>query len=99
MLTYRYHTMPGARAKAAHVGCRGALFAWESADTGEETTPERVVGPDGALIDILTGQMEHHIAADVAYAVWQYGMACNDQAFLREPGPCRVLQAPPEAGP
>ncbi len=72
MLMYRYHTLPGARAKADAMGYKGALYAWESADTGEETTPERVVGPNGEMIDILTGRMEHHISADIAYAVWQY---------------------------
>ena len=41
LLMYRYHTLPGARAKAARMGWRGALYAWESADTGEETTPEQ----------------------------------------------------------
>ena len=45
LLMYRYHTLPGARAKADAMGYKGALYAWESADTGEETTPERVVGP------------------------------------------------------
>ena len=40
LLMYRYHTLPGARAKAARMGYRGAMYAWESADTGEETTPE-----------------------------------------------------------
>jgi hypothetical protein len=70
---YRYHTLPGARAKAAHFGFKGALYAWESADTGTETTPERVVVADGTMVEILTGQMEHHISADVAYAVWQSG--------------------------
>ena len=55
LLMYRFHTLPGARAKAARIGCKGALYAWESADTGEETTPERVVAPDGVLVDILTG--------------------------------------------
>ena len=79
---YRYHTLPGARAKAAHFGFKGALYAWESADTGEETTPERVVGPDGEMIDILTGKMEHHISADVAYAVWQYWRATGDDDFF-----------------
>jgi trehalose/maltose hydrolase-like predicted phosphorylase len=42
MLMYRYHTLRGAREKAAAMGYKGALYAWESADTGEETTPERV---------------------------------------------------------
>ena len=79
---YRYHTLPGARAKAAQIGYRGALYAWESADTGEETTPERVVGPDGTLIDILSGRMEHHISADIAYAVWQYWRATGDDDVL-----------------
>jgi len=84
LLMYRFHTLPGARAKAAHFGFRGALYAWESADTGEETTPERVVGSDGKLVEILTGQMEHHISADVAYAVWQYWrFTADDDFFLR----------------
>jgi trehalose/maltose hydrolase-like predicted phosphorylase len=92
MLMYRYRTLSGARAKAAHVGCRGALFAWESADTGEETTPERVVGPDGTLIDILTGRMEHHIAADVAYAVWRYWRVTGDDDFFLSAGAEIILE-------
>ena len=39
LLLYRYHTLPAARAKAARLGYRGALYAWESADTGDEATP------------------------------------------------------------
>ena len=86
MLMYRYHTLPGARAKADAMGYKGALYAWESADTGEETTPERVVGPNGEMIDILTGKMEHHISADIAYAVWQYWRATGDDAFFLDAG-------------
>jgi trehalose/maltose hydrolase-like predicted phosphorylase len=48
MLMYRFHTLSGARMKATQIGCRGALYAWESADTGIETTPDRVIGPAGA---------------------------------------------------
>ena len=92
MLMYRYHTLVGAREKAAKTGYKGALYAWESADTGEETTPERVVGPNGAMIDILTGRMEQHISADVAYAVWQY-LACHWRRCVlhrcRSGGPAR----------
>ena len=78
LLMYRYHTLPGARAKAAHFGFKGALYAWESADTGAETTPERIVVSDGTMVEILTGQMEHHISADVAYAVWHYWRATGE---------------------
>jgi trehalose/maltose hydrolase-like predicted phosphorylase len=86
LLMYRFHTLPGARAKARHFGFRGALYAWESAATGEETTPERVMGSDGEPVDILTGQMEHHISADVAYAVWQYWRVTGDDDFFRRAG-------------
>jgi len=86
MLMYRYHTLNAARQKAASGGYRGALYAWESADSGEEVTPTSVVGPLGEVIPILTGQLEHHISADVAYAVWQYWEATGDDEFLRVAG-------------
>jgi trehalose/maltose hydrolase-like predicted phosphorylase len=86
LLMYRFHTLPGARAKAAHFGFKGALYAWESADTGMETTPEQVVVPDGTVVEILTGKMEHHISADVAYAVWQYWRATGDDDFFLQAG-------------
>ena len=75
LLMYRFRTIDGARAKAAGMGWRGAMYAWESADTGAEATPEQVVGPDGQIVDVLCGKQEQHITADVAYAVWQYWQA------------------------
>jgi trehalose/maltose hydrolase-like predicted phosphorylase len=82
LLMYRFHTLPSARAKAAQFGFEGALYAWESADTGKETTPNCVVAPDGALVEILTGKMEQHISADIAYAAWQYWRATGDDEFF-----------------
>jgi trehalose/maltose hydrolase-like predicted phosphorylase len=86
LLMYRFHTLAGARAKAAGMGWRGALYAWESADTGAETTPEHAIGADGEVIDILCGRHEQHISADVAYAVWQYWRATADETFLLAAG-------------
>ena len=86
LLMYRFHTLDAARAKAAEMGWRGALYAWESADTGIETTPEHAIGPDRQIIDILCGKQEQHISADIAYAVWQYWQATGDDAFLRDAG-------------
>jgi trehalose/maltose hydrolase-like predicted phosphorylase len=82
LLMYRFNTLPAARAKAARAGYKGALYAWESADTGEETTPEHVVGDDGTAVEILTGKMEHHVSADIAYAVWKYWRASGDDEFF-----------------
>ena len=86
LLMYRYHTLPGARDKAVRMGWRGAMYAWESTDTGEETTPEQLIGPTGELIQVLCGTQEQHITADVAYAVWQYWEATGDDAFMIDAG-------------
>ncbi|HEX2118677.1 MAG TPA: glycosyl hydrolase family 65 protein, partial [Acidimicrobiales bacterium] len=92
LLAYRHRTLPAARAKAARLGYRGALYAWESADTGEETTPEYVYLPDGTRLTILTGVQEHHIAADVAWAVWQYWHVTGDDRFVEDMGAEMVVE-------
>jgi trehalose/maltose hydrolase-like predicted phosphorylase/nucleotide-binding universal stress UspA family protein len=86
LVMYRYHTLAGARAKAARLGYRGALYAWESTDSGEEVTPAFVVAPDGEVIRILTGEQEQHISADVAFGVWKYWEATGDERFLLQAG-------------
>ncbi len=92
LLMYRFHTLDGARAKAARMGWRGALYAWESADTGEETTPAQVTGPDRRVIPVLCGTQEQHISADVAYAVWEYWQATGDDGFLLAAGAEIILE-------
>ena len=83
MLLYRYHTLPGARRKAAAEGYPGALYPWESALTGDEVTPRWVPVPDQKeLLRIWTGDLELHINADVAYAAWQYWQVTGDDEFM-----------------
>lgn len=86
LLMYRYHTLPAARAKAKKMGFLGALYAWESTDTGEEATPPFALGPHRDVVRILCGVQEHHISADIAYAVWRYWQATGDIRFLLEAG-------------
>lgn len=86
LLMYRFHTLAAARDKARAQGYRGALYAWESADTGEEVTPPWAITPVGEVIPVLTGMQAHHISADVAYAVWQYWTVTGDDAFLCNAG-------------
>jgi beta-phosphoglucomutase len=91
LLLYRYHTLPGARRKAQAAGYEGAMYAWESAATGDETTPRWVPLPDGELVRIWCGDIEHHISADVAYAIVQYWRITGDDAFMRDYGAEIVL--------
>ena len=86
LLMYRYHSLAAARAKAARMGWRGALYAWESASGGEETTPDQAIGADGTVVKILSGKEEEHISADIAYAVWHYWRATGDDGFLFDAG-------------
>ncbi|MDJ0752371.1 MAG: beta-phosphoglucomutase [Ardenticatenaceae bacterium] len=88
MLMYRYHTLAGARRKAAGNGFSGAQFAWESAITGDEMTPTWVpdLNDKTKLVRIWTGDIQIHISADIAYAIMQYWQATGDEAFVRDYG-------------
>ncbi|MBV9511953.1 MAG: glycoside hydrolase family 65 protein [Caulobacteraceae bacterium] len=92
LLMYRFHTLDTARAKAKRLGYRGALYAWESAATGDECTPEYGTGPDGKTVEILAGKQEQHISADIARAVWTYWLATEDDGFLLQAGAEIVLE-------
>lgn len=92
LLMYRYHTLPAAKAKARQYGYRGALYAWESTDTGVDVTPPFVYNAAGERLEILTGIQEHHISADVAYATWQYWNATRDEVFFVQAGGEMILE-------
>jgi trehalose/maltose hydrolase-like predicted phosphorylase len=86
VLEYRIRRLPAARRAAAAVGCEGARFPWESADTGEEVTPPSVRDPAGKIVPIHTRHHAEHIVAGVAWAAWHYAQWTGDAAFLRGPG-------------
>jgi trehalose/maltose hydrolase-like predicted phosphorylase len=92
LLMYRYHTIEGARNKARAMGYRGALYAWESTDSGEETTPPFINVPGLGRVAVLTGIEEHHLAADIAYAVAQYRLATGDDQFFVDAGAEMLLE-------
>ena len=85
LVRYRLHTLPGARAKADAAGYQGAMFAWESADTGDETCPPHVPDPKtGEPVPVWCGRIEQHITADVVYSAWHVWQATGDDAFRRD---------------
>src|SRR4051794_15840602 len=83
LLLYRYHTLDGARQNARDTGFRGARYAWESADTGLETTPKWTI--DGAH-RIWMGEEEIHVTSAVAYGLIAYVAATGDDAFMADYG-------------
>jgi len=88
MLEYRCRTLSAAVENARRSGYEGAQYPWESADDGFEATP-REVPLDLAgekRVRIRTGELEHHITADVAYAVDLYYRFTKDEEFLERCG-------------
>ncbi len=92
MLMYRYRRLQPAREKARALGYRGALFPWESADTGEEVTPRYLMDRRGKRVRVYTHEREHHIAGDVAYAVGRYYTITGDDDFMLKYGAEMVFE-------
>jgi protein-glucosylgalactosylhydroxylysine glucosidase len=72
-LDYRSDRLQKAKQKATIYGYKGAMFPWESDDTGEEATPTWA----------LTGIFEQHITADVSIAFWNYYTYTQDKSWLK----------------
>lgn len=94
LLSYRFHNLPGARAKALANGFAGAQYPWESAATGEEVTPTWVPDPTDRtkLIRIWTGDIEIHISSDIVWAILQYWKATGDDDFMLKRGAEIILE-------
>ncbi len=86
LLSYRWHNLPGARAKATANGFKGAQYPWESAGTGMEVTPTWLpyFADPSKMVRIWTGDIEIHISADIAYAMVQYWQATGDDSFMAQ---------------
>jgi alpha,alpha-trehalose phosphorylase len=75
LLSFRHHTLPGARRNAAHLGARGACYPWMTdSQDGFEQGPWNI------------GDYLWHQTADIAYAIDQYVRATGDIAFMQQKG-------------
>jgi nigerose phosphorylase len=94
LVKYRCHTLGGARRKAAEYGHRGAFYAWESQETGDDVCTHFNV------TDVFTGRpvrtyfrdKQVHISADVVYGIWQYYLITGDDSVLFEGGAEVILE-------
>ncbi|MDF2988885.1 MAG: glycoside hydrolase family 65 protein [Eubacterium sp.] len=94
LMRYRVHTLDGARRKAVEYGYRGAYYAWESQDTGDDACTHFNV------TDVFTGRpmrtyfrdKQIHISTDVVYGIWQYFSMTGDESILLEGGAEVILE-------
>lgn len=76
MMEYRFQRLEAAKRNAFSKGYKGAMYPWESAETGVEETP----------VWALSGPFEHHITACVGIAAWNYYCVTQDKTWLKEKG-------------
>lgn len=76
LLEYRYERLDAAKHNAFAHGYKGAMFPWESSESGLEETP----------VGSLSGTSEHHITGCVALAAWNYYCVTQDKQWLLEKG-------------
>jgi alpha,alpha-trehalose phosphorylase len=74
LLTFRYSTLPQARARAKQLGHRGAMFPW------------RTISGEEASAYYAAGTAQYHLNADIMYALRKYVQATGDDLFLRDYG-------------
>jgi alpha,alpha-trehalose phosphorylase len=74
LLTFRYNTLPQARARARELGHRGAMFPW------------RTISGEEASAYYAAGTAQYHINADIMYALRKYVQVTGDEQFLRDCG-------------
>jgi protein-glucosylgalactosylhydroxylysine glucosidase len=76
MVEYRFQRLEAAKKNAFSKGFKGAMFPWESAETGVEETP----------VWALSGPFEQHITGCVGIAAWNYYCVTQDKEWLKEKG-------------
>jgi len=92
MLEYRIRRLPAALRAARAAGRAGARFPWESARSGEDVTPDRLRDRRGELVPVLTGELEEHIVADVAWATACYTEWTGNRTFAGAQGRELIVQ-------
>lgn len=88
LLIYRFRGLSGAREKAREYGYQGAMYPWESAKDGREETPlfSALNIHTGRATPVWSGRKEHHIVADIGYAIIDYYQATGDEEFIEKYG-------------
>ena len=96
LMRYRIKTLDGARRKALTEGpgFRGAFYAWESQETGDDACTYFNIGDPFTGRDLRTHfrDKQVHISGDVAIAMWEYFKLTGDDSLLLEGGAEVILE-------
>jgi len=81
---YRFRRLPAARRAATGIGCRGALFPWQSGSDGREESQRLHLNPrSGHWLPDVTN-LQRHSGLAVALTAWRLYEATGDHQLLVE---------------
>jgi alpha,alpha-trehalase len=82
LLMYRYRRLDEARHLAAQEGLAGAMFPWQSGSDGREESQQLHLNPESGEWVADNTHRQRHVAAAIAWNVWQYHEVTGDDEFL-----------------
>ncbi|MBW2662166.1 MAG: beta-phosphoglucomutase family hydrolase [Deltaproteobacteria bacterium] len=86
LLMYRYNRLNDAKRYAAQNSYKGAMYPWQTADSGVEETQEVHFNPkDGSWGPDLS-RLQRHVSIAVFHNVWKYVSDTGDRKFLEDYG-------------
>ena len=96
LMKYRIRTLEGAKrkAKSEGLGHRGAFYAWESQESGDDACTYFNIGDPitGRALRTYFRDKQVHISGDVAIAMWDYFRLTGDDSLLLQGGAEVILE-------
>ena len=92
LLMYRYKRLNDAKKYARLNGYKGAMYPWQTADTGTEETQEVHFNPTDGTWGPDLSRLQRHVSIAVFYNVWKYVSDTDDRKFLLSYGAEMMLE-------
>lgn len=86
LLMYRYQRLDAARQYARENGFKGAMFPWQTADSGSEETQIVHYNPQSGTWGPDLSRNQRHVSIAVFYNTWRYAHETGDTEFLQQHG-------------
>ena len=92
LLMYRYRRLKAAKDDAQQNGNKGAMYPWQSASAGNETTQVIHLNPMSGKWGPDYSCLQRHISLAIAYNVWTYYGMSGDRDFIDRYGAEMILE-------
>jgi beta-phosphoglucomutase family hydrolase len=86
LLMYRYNRLDAARLYARKNGYKGAMYPWQTADSGSEETQTVHYNPQDGTWGPDMSRFQRHVSIAIFYNVWKYVLDTEDKDFLENYG-------------